>query len=457
MAKQPTKLPDLVWKTIFKFLEYDDLLNLKKIFVELKDLVPLYVESRRVVINQGNESFGQSYFSNEYLVSKSLIRFRLNSDMHLAIKRLVLYNPLRFYHLKSFDNLTSLNIESYTIFKGPNRIMISLKNLVDFEALISDNDGEFTFVLETPKLAKFFVNFDLDQLQILHPRSVKTAYSPTLDESVKQMVNLETLETFHYGIHDIHNLFGDLKRLKKFVFFEREENLNVINEHFRFVQLANPNLKIFYKEIDINANPMQDTQLTRTSDRYLDDESLVIYQKYVDACDENLNHGELRIEDFQNLSVELVRKLGLLKDLQVLGEITDDEKWRELLKRPHLNRLTIRSSVKEEQLNMIPEHCPFANFVQITSFDGGDWLLRLKYLQELKTDVLFDFELLKKLIRQNCYLKLIKVSASYRINIENGVVECTTKGEIVLREPRPVFLQTINLVDVWSDLFHSEF
>ena len=99
--------------TSLRLLEYDDLLNLKKIFVEFKDLVPLYVKSlyvksRTVVINQGNEGFDQFCFSNEHLVSRSLIRFKLNKDMHLAIKRLVLYKPLRFYHLRNFDKLTNL-------------------------------------------------------------------------------------------------------------------------------------------------------------------------------------------------------------------------------------------------------------------------------------------------------------------------------------------------------------
>lgn len=81
--------------TSLRLLEYDDLLNLKKI-------------SRTVVINQGNEGFDQFCFSNEHLVSRSLIRFKLNKDMHLAIKRLVLYKPLRFYHLRNFDKLTNL-------------------------------------------------------------------------------------------------------------------------------------------------------------------------------------------------------------------------------------------------------------------------------------------------------------------------------------------------------------
>ena len=405
-----------------------------------------------MVISPGNESCGLSHFSNEFLVTKSLIRFRMSSDIHLAIKRLVLCAPLRLYNLKSFDNLTDLRIMSTTSLKLPNPFIISLKNLVDFEANFSHPDVRI--VLEAPKLARFFVSFRLEQLKILHPRSVKTAYSMRLCPTVKQMVNLETLETCHFAISDAGYLFGDLKQLKKFGFFVREDNLNVINEHLRSAQLSNPNLRIFYRRIDINANPMQNAELDRAPINCLNDQSLVIYQKYADAFDENLNLNQsvLWVQDFQRLSVELIRKLTLL-DLQVLGEITDDEKWRELLKRPYLNRLTIRSSVKEEQLNMIPEHCPFVNFVGITSFEGGDWLLRLKYLQGLSTTVLFDFELLKKLIRQNCYLKYIRASESYVIRIENGVVECITNGEIVLREPRPVFLQTIELVDVWSELF----
>lgn len=452
---QLAKLPDLVWPKVFQFLEYDDLLNLVKIYGELKEVISLFVESKTVLINQGKRPYVQPSLRDEYLVSYSLIRFRMNSDMHLAIKRLVLYNPLRLYHLRSFDNLTSLKIKSTASLKRPNPFMISLKNLQNFDVIFPDDS--VSIVLDAPKLKLLLcVQFQLDQLQILHPHSIETVFSQRIRPTVKQMANLKTLYVFSFKISDAEGLLSQLKHLRHLHFHRREDDLNATTEHLRSAQLANPDLEIFYKRININANPLQDAELFETSPSDLDDLSLAVYQKYTDAF-VTLIHTVLRLQDFQGLSVELIRKLDGLKDLQILGEITDDEKWCELLKRPHLSRLTIRSAVKQDQLNLIPEHCPFAGFVEITSFKDGDWLLRLKYLEELRTDVLFDFGLLKKMLQQLYHLKLIKASESYEIRIENGVVECTTNEDFILREPKPVFLQTIELVGVWSEIFHSEF
>ena len=452
---QLAKLPDLVWPKIFQFLEYDDLLNLVKIYGELKEVISLFVESKTVVINQAKGACVQPPSRNGYLVSKSLIRFRMNSDMHPAIKQLVLYNPLRLYHLRSFDNLISLKIQSTASFRRPNPFMISLKNLQNFRAIFLDDS--VSIVLDAPKLNLLLCkHLQLDQLQILHPHSIETVYSQRIRPTVKQMANLKTLYVFNFKISDAEGLLSQLKHLRHFYFYKREDDLNATTEHLRSAQLANPDLEIFYKRININANPLQDAELDETSSSDLDDLSLAVYQKYTDAF-VLLVHRVLRLQDFQSFSVELLRKLDLLTDLQVLGEITDDEKWCELLESPDLSRLTIRSAVKQDQLNLIPEHCPFVAFVEIASFGDGDWLLRLKYLEEFRTDVLFDFGLLKKMIQQLYHLKLIKASESYEIRIENGVVECTTNEDVILREPKPVFLQTIELVGVWSEIFHSEF
>lgn len=452
---QLAKLPDLVWQKIFRFLEYDDLLNLNKVYGELKDLLSRYVESRTVVINQSKESYLRSAFSNEYLLSHSLIRLQMNSDMHLSIKKLVLYNPFRLYNLRNFDNLTSLTIEATANLKLQGQFMISLKNLENFDTLISNSSG-VSIVLEAPKLVKFYVDLDLDQLQILHPRSVKTASSPRLCRTVKEMVNLERLETYDFAISDAGNFFGDLKRLRQFVFFKRDDDLNITNEYLRSAQLANPNLRIFFKTVDINSNALQDAELDQISDLFLNDQSLAVYQKYVDVLDESLNHLVLQIHDLQSLPAALLRNLTPLEDLQIVGEINDGEKWCELLKLPKLFRLTINATLKQEQLELIPEHCPFVTYLEITPFECGDWLLRLKYLEEFRTDLRFDFELLKRMVRQFYRLKVLRVE-SYEIKIEDAVVECISNGDVVLREPKPVFLQTIESVDLWSELFEPEF
>ena len=455
MKQHPiAKLPDLARQTIFKFLEYDDLLNLKVFCGELAGPITSFLQSKTVVIGLEGKCYGQSAFSNDYLVGKSLTSFRMNDDMHLAIKDLVLYNPPVLFNLTSFDNLIELTIESTEDFSRKNRMTISLQSLKEFEANFeSDN---FDIVLETPKLSDFRTDSALSHFNIIHPRSIQKLVCRRLEEVIKQMINLVTLNVYNFSVGDAGNLLSDLKQLKKFYFFVREDPADDTSEHLRPALLANPNLRIFWKRIDFNANPLQDADLAETSDHCLDDQSVQIYQKYIDAVKRTLNHDELEIRDFESLSVELIRKITYLENVQVLGAITDAEKWVELLKLESLNDLTINSAVEEHHLDLIPEHCPTLAFLEIDPFEAGDWVLRLKFLKEFKTGALFDFGLFRKMLQQLYYLRAVQASERYEIKIEDSLVECIMDGGVVLREPKAVFLQLIESVKFWSALFSFE-
>ena len=446
LAKQP-----LILQTIFKFIEYDDLLNLKILCSDLVGPITPYVQSKTVVISQGSENYGQSAFSNDYLVGKSLARFRMNDDMHLAIKHLVLYNPLVLFNMTTFDNLTHLTIESTTVFNRPTRMTISLQNLEEFEASFESNN--FNIVLEAPKLSKIWCSFDLSHLKIIHPHPIQELSCIRIENVIKQMVNLTTLRILKFKIFEAGSLLSNLKQLRKFYFFVSETRLDTrIEGHLRSVMLANPNLRIFFKRIDFNANPLQN-YLVNTSDNRLDDHSIQVYQMYIDAIEKTLNHDLLEISSFDRLSVELIRKMTLLSSLHVLGAITDAEKWVELLKLPRLAKLKINSPVEEHHLDLILEHCPTLASLEIDPLEVRDWVLRLKFLEEFTTGALFDFELFKKMIQQLYYLKAIRAFKLYEIKIEDGWVECYTDGEVVLREPKAVFLHTIESANLWSALF----
>ena len=114
--------------------------------------------------------YRSSGFSRGYLVGKSLVRLRMNNDMHLSIKKLALFNPLTLFSLTSFDNLIELSLVSTTEFKRPNRITFFLKNLETFDAkIISPN---VCIVLETPNLRVVWLGFGLllDQFKFVYPQ-----------------------------------------------------------------------------------------------------------------------------------------------------------------------------------------------------------------------------------------------------------------------------------------------
>ena len=454
------ELSDLVWKTIFKFLEFDDLLNLKSVLDFLNDLVRLHIESRTVVINQGNENYGRSAFSSDYLVGKSLVRLRLNQDMHVCLKKLVLFNPPTLFSLTGFDNLIYLKINSVLDFRSSSRVIFRLRNLESFTFELQ-SDPDMHVVLEAPKLSYLKTHHDLARYKIIHPRSIRVLDCLRIRPIVRQMTNLETLDTCTFVISETVAIFDELKHLRKFIFYERDssldvlEDLNEINEFLQSVLTAKPNLKIYFKEIDFNSNPLQN-DLEDCSDWTLDDDSLSIYQRYIHAVDRYLSHVKLKIRDFESLSVELIRKMTLLERLHVLGTIGDDAKWIELLKLPELTKVKIKTAAEEDQLRLIPEHCPFVTVLEVASFRGGDWVLQLRCLKQFKTDLLFDFELFKRMIKELRDLKLIRLTESYQIKIDDAAVECLSDRVVVLREPKFVFLQTVQLASCWGDLFSFE-
>ena len=453
---QLAQLPDLVWPTIFKFLDLDDLLNLKMVFGELKQLMSLYVESKKVVINQGNTRYLQSPFISSYLVGKSLVRLRLNQDMHVCLKKLVLFNPLTLFNLTGFDNLTDLTVKSNSgcSFRWSNPVIFRLKNLERFS--LRPQVDSISIILETPKLSFLGIESELAEAKILYPRSIRTLDCMRIRQIVKQMTNLEILDTLHFSIRETGDLLKSLKGLKKFIFYKRDSDRDATNGYLQSARLENPNLSIYYKRIDFNSNPLQDDDLEETSDQRLDDDNFAIYQRFIDSVDDCLNHSTLEIRDFESLSVELIRKVTLLESLHVLGAISDNAKWVELLKLSKTTNFTIKSAAEEDQLRLIPEHCPFVTVLEVASFQGGDWVLRLRWLKEFKTDLMFDFELFKRMIKELRDLKLIRLTESHQIKIDDAAVECLSGKVVVLREPKFVFLQTVQLVSCWGDLFNFE-
>ena len=450
---QLANLPDVVLRKIFELLDLDDLLNLAKIYGELKEVILEHMRSKLVTITQ-NKYYFSTAITRAYLVGKSLARLRMNNDLHLGIKKLTLVNPLALFNLTSFDNLIELRISSNTTFRRLNRIIFHLKNLEIFTTTI--NCQNVLIVLEAPKLRvlrSLSSSLLVNQFRLVHPQSVQEATCTKIDSIVKQMINLVSLRVHTFRIGEAGTLFEDLKQLREFFFKQTEDSSNATNVFLQSAVRAKPGLQAFYKNIDITSNPLLDPDTATISDFFLDDASLSILQRYsVDAVDVN----ELRIRHLAALPVELIRKMPL-EILHVLGEIAEDEQWVELLKHPKLNIIRIDSVLRDDQLELIPEHCRITvNFLSVKSLVRGDWILRMKHLVVFESIVLFDFELFKMMIQQLYHLKSVMAQLCVVQIDDGGMVECRSNGVLVLREPKPVFLQTIELVSSWSLLFNFD-
>lgn len=309
------RLPNELILKIFGHLEYDDLLMVKKANIGWLNLVRCFIESRRVVVNQStSRDYGCSFHSTEYLICNSTICFRMNTDLHCSIRDMILFHPFVLFSLTNFDNLQNLKIMLSSSFRKSKPSIFKLQNL-KFLSLNANSTQEVNqtlyysqdITLETPNLTKLKTNIDLNCFTIIHPRSIRMLLCRRTSSAIKSMTNLEELNCFCFDIVD--DLLAHLKNLKFLIFFQWIGHLPSTIQYIEYNLSTNSNLKVYYKRIDFNQNPMKDDELLQTSNEYLDDQSLQVYTKFVDSIKETLNQIRLEIRQLENVSIEIIRLL----------------------------------------------------------------------------------------------------------------------------------------------------
>ena len=271
-VQNANQLPNEIRLKIFDYLEFDDLLLIEHANEDWTDIVALVIKSKVVVVNERNEDYESSYFSKEFLVSKSMLAFKKNIDLQFNIKELVLNRPLTLFNLKNFDNLTNLKITLDSNLKKVNQpIFFTLENLTDLtiEGFLNTN-----LVLETSKLSYLYVN-DLSNIKIMFPHTIRWLNCSKSTSSINQFSYLEGLVCFRF--FRVDNLFEDLKFLKSFSFFKSgiSDLLSDI-DYLESKQAINENLKVYYKRINLVSNPHQQNEIVNSNSFFLTDQDMQV-------------------------------------------------------------------------------------------------------------------------------------------------------------------------------------
>ena len=442
---------------IFKHLEYDDLLSVKRANEQWLDLLGDIIKSKIVVLNGRNKDYFQSFHCNQFKVCKSTIAFRKDEDLRVKIKRLVLFNPFMIFDLQNLDSLLELTILSTVDYcNASNHVIFKLKNLQSVDLNFHKATGT-EFILETPNLTRLLTSSTVDHLSSikpLHPHSIKMVrcHTATADK-ISRFINLEELDCCIFN-YQYQVVFSNLKSLRKINMCVDQTSSNT---YFQTKLLEIDGLKIRYKNVDLTSDPMNNYQMVSVQHAVIYSADLQIYMGYIDFID-SLIASKLVIGELDNVSLELIRKLKNLKTLAVSGCVNDETKWIELLSASKsLNEIIINSAVDLKYLNLIPKYCESLYNLEISGVDCGDWILELKYLKQLKTARLFDFSLFKTMTKRLYYLKKIQSAGIYKIESTNGIVTCYVNDKIISNEPGHVFKHTIYLMHFWSDLFSMDY
>lgn len=184
--------------------------------------------------------------------------------------------------------------------------------------------------------------------------------------------------------------------------------------------------------------------------------NLEVYANFLDFINEDLPQTQLTIDALDALNSKVLLKLTNLKSIQLTGEVTDSAKWTALLKASKIEELKLMSRMEQDLLDLIPSCCGQSLIkFELEEFDNLEFCRKLRYLNTLSTNKLFDFKLLTRLIRLPD-IRLMKLAkGSYKIEIQNGRVKCYKASSLILDEAVTIFkLHTVRLVKCWSDLFY---
>ena len=167
-------LPYEILSIIFEYLEYDDLLSVKRANERWLDLLGDIIKSKIVVLNVREDDYCPSFHCNQFKVCKSTIAFRQDKDLRTKIKRLILFDPFMNFNLENLDSLIELTIRSTVDYcSASNHIIFKLKNLQSIDLDFYEATGA-EFVLETPNLTRLLTSREVDHLssiKVLHPQS----------------------------------------------------------------------------------------------------------------------------------------------------------------------------------------------------------------------------------------------------------------------------------------------
>ena len=463
-------LPDEIYRMIFEFLSYDDLVIVKEVNKRFNYLILELIKSKFILIKDDKEeipmvyklfdlqNYGHSdssYDSGDFLnakdclIGRSMINLNLNTDLHGKLSKLIIFNSLKLSDLSKFANLIHLELNSDIKTAKLNKLILKLDQL----KILNFNDRptyRTTIILDTPKLKALKVNTPLSNLKIMYPSSIEILICLS-NILIDQFVNLKVLECSCVYLND--NSVKKLKNLETFSFNEYRGDvlISTFLDHF-----IDNNVAIFYKNIGYDANPFEIDGLSIVSSVKLNDFSLEIYERCIDFLGGSLPQIELEISNLGARSLPIIKRLINLKSLIITDAFEDKTRWIQILKAPMLNELKIKCHINQSMLDEIPKYCKVLTSLEIHNFDNLNFILNLKYLKIFKPKQFFDFNLLSCILCKLANLKLISINF-FNLEIANNRISCKFDNEIerfsTIDEPKNVFVQMARLINNWEALF----
>lgn len=447
---------------IFNYLSFDDLMSVKEVDDNFMLLVQDVIKSSKIVLI--NERLQNSVFVHQLfdsgviidfedcLIGKSFINFHINQKIHHKINKLILLDPNKLSNLIGFHNLVYLEIILTSYTDKRNETILKMDNLRAF-SFVNRKGSSLNFILDLPKLRCLKVNVSLINFKFMYPNTIEEL-SCINNHSIEQFENLRIINCISLDI------YGELTGIRQFKFLEKfhflslsaRTNQNSVNQFF---ETDNENLVVSYKSFNLIAEPLSNPLILNISMKNLNDFNLEIYDRHLNQLVHPLVQTELKIENLDERSLDILRKLVYLETLIITGEINNENKWISILTSRFLTDLQLKCRINQNLLEIIPLFCKHLTKLEIRYFDGiPNWIFELTNLTTLVSNFFFEFKLLKLLLIKLKKLKHIKiVFCNFEISTDRVMCRFNYEDSFYLDEDKQVFIQILDSVNEWSKIF----
>jgi len=442
------------------FLNYDHLILLSKVCKQTEQFVSEQLESNFVWLKKINQTvkyikLPDYEVNNQPFGTSSLLRFRLNEQLHLKIIQLITYTPLCLVDLQ-LDNLQFLIITSNSLIESNETfVQLNFKNLV---SLYIHLHQKFMIKIDAPKLQDFSTsNFSV---RLLHPKSVKTLNCPELHGSIlDSYLNLKKLTIRSLGSQIRINLFKRFTKLKEVHVIQvtRSE----LNQLIQLKRRAKSKTKIYFNFLDVEMNNFN-SNFDKIKDRFLNETSYSVYQSNEQHVKGDMMLFGFSIENNLNVPTDFFKKLIYIEYLNVNTHKISFNNWTKLLKSLKVSHILINIKLDQKYLNLLPKYCMNLRRIHLNDFydlhSPSSFIYKLKYLEIVNLTEFPTLALFKQLVDSLEHLQAIQISIQneFEINLVNNLVTLIYNYNTVFREDKKTFLNyTIYSIDSFLQLFNS--
>ena len=466
------------------YLDYDDLVVVRKVCKNLNNInlikkhclifysinkvckkwnfiVCKLVESRVVWIKKYDDNtthlkitnFNQAFNNNTHcLSSNSLLKFRLNKELHCRIRQLITYDPFVLidlqlpclihleikkcgYSLKAKSNVQdTINLK----FKNLKRLILNLRNRIKFQ-------------IESPELFLLKTTLDLKLVQVDF-KTIKLLDCAQLSTSMLQYKNLLYLIVQNYGSEKFnYNLLEKFKKLKEI--YLSEINIKLFTRLMGQRRELNSNIKIYLNSIDVDMNEFNYARVYNLI-YGLNVKDYAFYQENVNHLKGELTQSFFSINDTLNVNTNCFSRLVNVRMLFVNSHRISLNNWIKLLKSLKLEVIDISVNLNQIYLDQIAKCSPNLKSIAIKNYENLNFLFNLKSLESIRLQEVVSIDLFKQFINSFQFIKLISIGCLYQFKIDKHLIALKHEDKIIFKESRSIFLNyIISQVDSWTALF----